>query len=291
MMTKPKLEIIIVTYNSQFWLKKTLSTLKSQVLDGSKTKIIVTVVDNASQDETAELMKREFTWATYHQLDFNRGYAVANNFALKRSQSKYVMLLNSDIEFTAHSNLDKLLTYLDKHSNVAVITPRIEFTDGQIDPACHRGEPTPWASFCYFAKLEELFPKVKFFGGYHQWYLPMNEVHQIGACSGAAMIVRKFAIDQVGWLDEQFFMYAEDLDWCRRFRMANYQIIFYPLVKIIHHKYKSGIKSSSQSIARQTKIYFYQTMLQYYDKHYRKQYPELIRFFLRVFIFIKKGAL
>ncbi|MFH1967115.1 MAG: glycosyltransferase family 2 protein [Patescibacteria group bacterium] len=290
-MTKPRLEIIIVTYNSQFWLKKTLSSLKTEVLDQTKTNMAVTVVDNASQDDTALLMKQEFAWATYHQLNTNRGYSVANNLALKKSQAKYIMLLNSDIEFTPQSKLDDLLSYLDKHSDVAVITPRIEFSNGQLDPACHRGEPTPWASFCYFAKLEDFFPQVKLFGRYHEWYLPLDQIHQIGACSGAAMIARRSAIDQVGWLDEQFFMYAEDLDWCRRFRMANYQIIFYPLAKIIHHKYKSGIKSISQTIALQTKKHFYQTMLQYYDKHYRGQYPELVRFCLRVFIFIKRGAI
>jgi len=290
-MKKPQLEIIIVTYNSQFWLKKTLSSLKTAYLDKTKTKVMVSVVDNASQDDTAQIMKQEFNWVIFHQLSSNQGYAAANNFALKKSQATYVMLLNSDIEFTPNSNLDILLSYLDKHLDTAVITPKVEFSDGQIDPACHRGEPTPWASFCYFSKLEHFFPHIPLFSGYHQWYLPLAQVHQIKACSGAAMIVRRSAIDQVGWLDEQFFMYAEDLDWCRRFRTAKYGIVFHPGVRLIHHKYKSGIKSTSQTIARQTKEYFYRTMLQYYDKHYRKQYPELVRFCLRVFIFIRRGAL
>jgi len=290
-MNKPKLEIIIVTYNSQFWLKKTLSSLKKEYLDKTKTKVNVTIVDNASEDDTSGLMKQEFAWASYQQLDSNKGYAVANNLALKQTEAKYVMLLNSDIEFTPNSNLDTLLNYLDSNKQVAVITPRIEFTDGQLDPACHRGEPTPWASFCYFSKLEKLFPDSRLFGGYHQLNLPLEKIHQIEACSGAGMLVRRSAIDQVGLLDEQFFMYAEDLDWCRRFRDANFKVVFHPEVKIIHHKYKSGIKSTSQSIARQTRNHFYRTMLQYYDKHYRKQYPWIVRFCLRVFIFIKKGAL
>jgi GT2 family glycosyltransferase len=290
-MKKIKLEIIIVTYNSQFWLKKTLSTLKQEYLNHTKFTIKITVVDNASKDETPQMMKKEFDWASYHQLDSNTGYSVANNFALKRSTAEYVMLLNSDIEFTHNSNLDILLKYLDKNKEVAVVTPRIEFTDGKIDPACHRGEPTPWASFCYFTKLEDLFPQSTLFAGYHQWYLPLHKIHQVEACSGAGMIVRKSAIDRVGILDEQFFMYAEDLDWCRRFRQAGYKIVFNPEVRLIHHKYKSGIKSSSQNIARQTKHHFYTTMLQYYDKHYRKPFPSLVRLILRVFIFIKKGAL
>jgi GT2 family glycosyltransferase len=103
--------------------------------------------------------------------------------------------------------------------------------------------------------------------------------------------VRREALKVVGLLDEQFFMYAEDLDWCKRFREAGYQIIYHPQVKIIHHKNKSGIKSVSQSIARKTKLHFYNTMLQYYDKHYSNKYPPLVRQVIRYFIVIKKGAL
>ena len=104
------------------------------------------------------------------------------------------------------------------------------------------------------------------------------------------MIVRNSAIKKVGMLDEQFFMYAEDLDWCKRFRDAGYKIVFYPGVKVIHHKYKSGIKSSNKKTASVTQKFFYDTMLQYYDKHYGDKYPKFVRNLLRYFIFIKKDG-
>lgn len=288
---KSSLEIVIVNYNAQFWLKKTLMSLKKFYLDQAYHQVKVTVVDNASEDDSVAMVKRNFRWANLIQAEANLGFAAANNLALKKTQADYVMLLNSDVEFTAESDLDQLVDYLNQHPKVAVITPKVIFTDGSIDPACHRGEPTLWASLTYFLKLESLMPNSKIFGQYHQGFKDLNQVHQVDAVSGAAMVVRKKAMDQVGLLDERFFMYAEDLDWCFRFRQAGWQIIFYPQVKLIHHKYKSGLKNTSQAIARNTRKHFYDTMLQYYDKHYAHRYPKWVRGLVHTFITIKKGAI
>lgn len=285
------LEIIIVNYNAQFWLKKTLISLKRFYLDKSYHQVSVTVVDNASEDDSVTLIKRNFRWVKLIQAQENLGFAKANNLALKETQADYVMLLNSDVEFTEKSNLDLLVDYLNKHPKVGVITPKAVFTNGQIDPASHRGEPTLWAAFTYFAKLEKLFPKTKLFGQYHQGYKNLDQTHEVDAVSGAAMMVRKQAMDEVGLLDERFFMYAEDLDWCFRFREKGWKVVFYPEVEVIHHKYKSGLKNTSQAIARKTRKHFYNTMLQYYDKHYAHKYPKWVRKLVHVFITIKKGAL
>ena len=288
---KSSLEIIIVNYNAQFWLKKTLSSLKKHYLDQAYHRVTVTVVDNASTDDSSTLVKRNFRWARLVQAEKNLGFAKANNLALEKSRTDYVMLLNSDVEFTANSNLDLLVDHLNQHSQVAVIGPKIIFTDGSLDPACHRGEPTLWAALTYFLKLETLFPKSSWFGQYHQGFKSLNQTHLVDAISGAAMMVRQAAIKQVGLLDERFFMYAEDLDWCRRFRDKGWQVVFYPAVSLIHHKYKSGLKNTSQAIARKTRKHFYNTMLQYYDKHYAQSYPGWVRKLVRIFITIKKGAL
>lgn len=286
-----ELEIIIVNYNSQFWLKKTLSTLNDFYLKQTKKKVKVTVVDNASSDDSIKMIKKEFKWVSLIELKENFGFAVANNQALKKSTAKYVMLLNSDVEFTRESNLDNLLAFLDKRPRVGVITPRVEFTNGEIDPACHRGEPTVWASLSYMSGLEKKFPKSKYFAQYHQTYKNLSNIHTIGACSGAALIARGEYLEKVGLLDERFFMYAEDLDWCKRFREAGYLVVYNPDVKVIHHKNKSGIKSTSQKIARNTRKHFYDTMLQYYDKHYKDAYPSFVRSIIKYILVIKKGAL
>jgi len=104
------------------------------------------------------------------------------------------------------------------------------------------------------------------------------------------MLVRAAAISKVGLLDERFFMYAEDLDWCRRFRQAGYQVVYHPEVTMVHHKYKSGLDSSSGRVAAKTQEYFYDTMLQYYDKHYRHRYPSWLRVAVRVMLLAKRGV-
>ncbi len=283
------LTIIIVNFNAVKWLELTLTTLKKYYLDKTKYQVKVEVVDNASTDGSVNLVKKNFNWVKLTLLETNKGYAVANNLALKAAQSEYVMLLNSDVELNDKSNFDLLLNYLEANPEVAVITPKLLLTNGQIDPACHRGEPTPWASLTYFAGLESIWPKFKPFSQYHQYYKDLNTIHRIDACSGAAMMVRNSAVKKTGFLDERFFMYAEDLDWCRRFRLNGGSVIYYPLVSLIHHKKKSGLQSSAQQTSRQTNEYFYSTMGLYYDKHYAAHYPGWFSWLVKQVINIKKA--
>lgn len=287
--TKMDLSIIILNYNGQFWLKKLLPTLKKNYLDRSKYQVELIVVDNASSDDSVKLMRRDFKWATTIESGRNGGFAFGNNVAIRGNSARYVMLLNSDTEFLAggQSDLDQIIDFMDQNTDVAITSPRVELSDGSLDPASHRGEPTPWASLTYLLGLEKLFPQSKFLAAYHQSYKDLKTIHDIDACSGAAMVVRNSAIQKVGLLDEIFFMYAEDLDWCKRFRDAGYRIVFYPRIKIIHHKYKSGIKSSNKKTASITQQYFYKTMLQYYDKHYKDKYPKFIRTIVKYFVLIK----
>lgn len=287
---KIDLEIIILNYNSQFWLKKALDTLRQHYFLKSKYSIQVTVVDNNSSDDSVSILKKEFSWVKLIALHENNGFAAGNNVALKKSTARYCMLMNSDVESTAQSNFDILLDFMESHPAVGVITPKVIFTNGKLDPACHRGEPTPTASLWYFMGLEKLFPNSRGFGAYHLAYKRLDSIHTVDACSGAAMIVRMEATKKAGFLDERFFMYAEDLDWCKSFRGAGFLVTYHPSVVVIHHKYKSGIKGTSKQIARKTRHHFYDTMLQYYDKHYASQYPNLVRWLLRYFILIKKGA-
>ncbi len=290
MPAKTDLTIIILSYNSQFWLKKTLQTLKDFYLKRTQHDVSVVVVDNASSDGSTTMVKKEFRWAELMEQEGNLGYAVGNNVALAKVKTKYAMLLNSDVEFVSESDLDILIEYMETHPEVAIITPRVEFTDGELDLASHRGEPDLWASFTFFSGLERILPRTKWFGQYHQLYKSMTDVHQIDACSGAAMIIRTSAMKKVGLLDEQYFMYAEDLDWCKRFREAGYAIVFHPEAKVIHHKYKSGLLSTSAHTVFKTRSHFYDTMLQYYDKHYQSRYPQWVRTIIKTILALKKGG-
>lgn len=284
------LAIIIVTYNSQFWLEKTLQTLDLFYLQKTKRSVETVVVDNNSSDATQNMILKQFPWVTFIQLETNTGFAAANNRGISAVAAKNYMLMNSDIELTDNSNLDTLINFATKRKDVGAISPRLLFSDGTMDMACHRGEPTIWASLTYFLGLEKLFPQSTTFGQYHQTYKDLTTIHTIEACSGATMLVKQSTIKKVGPLDERFFMYAEDLDWCKRFRDAGLLIVYHPGVTLIHHKYKSGLKNASQKIAKQTKRHFFDTMLQYYDKHYAHHYPSVVRWLVKIFIVIRKGA-
>src|SRR3972149_2406498 len=137
------LTLIILNYNSQFWLKQNLDSLKKFVLTKTNFKIRTIVVDNHSDDDSLALLGRSYRWVDVIELPENIGFAKGNNVGLKQAKSRYIMLINADLEFTADSNLDLLINYMDENPKVGIITPKVSLSSGAIDPACHRGEPTP----------------------------------------------------------------------------------------------------------------------------------------------------
>lgn len=284
------LSIIILNYNTTEWVRKCLSSLRTFHLKKTAYPTKIIVVDNGSADQSIAQITKDFPEIELMELPGNVGFAAGNNAALHKVKTKYAMLLNSDTEFTAETHLDKLLDYAEAHPEVGVLTPKIQLSGGGLDWASHRGEPTPWASLTYFSKLEKLFPQSELFAQYHQSYKDLNTIHHIDACSGAAMIIQTGALEKVGYLDESFFMYGEDLDWCHRFRAVGYSIVYFPESVIIHYKYKSGLKNQDKSLAKKTKGYFYDTMLQYYDKYYARQYPGFVRSIVKGFINFKKES-
>jgi hypothetical protein len=227
----------------------------------------------------------------------NLGFAKANNIGIKAAQGKNILLLNSDTEinslaiqktlkFLEESRGDVRGNYSDENTGetekssevggIGVVTCKVLLNNGKIDPSCHRGFPTPWNAFCYFAKLEKLFPKLKLFSGYHQYYKDLSSIHEVDAISGAFFMIRRNVTHDVGVFDEDYFMYGEDLDWCFRIKAAGYRIMYNPSYSIIHHKKKSGRASGDIELKKKTQRYFWQTMRIFYEKHYLKKYPRII---------------
>jgi GT2 family glycosyltransferase len=236
----------------------------------------IIVVDNASTDGSADFITKNFPEVKLIVSKKNLGFAAGNNLGIKAATGDIVMLLNSDTQIIGDC-LDICLKYLKKRDRIGVLSPKVVLSDKRLDPACHRGFPTVWNSFCYFVGLEKLFPHQKIFAGYHQLYKDFDKPHWVDAVSGAAMFIRRQVIDEIGLLDEQFFMYAEDLDFCFRAKKAGWQIYFLPKAQVVHFKGSSGTRHKDQNLQSQTKRYFYDTMKQYFDKHYGKKYPKIIR--------------
>ena len=267
-----KLSIIIVSYNTKDYLEDTLQSIK-QSTDHLEKEIIV--VDNASTDGSLEMLNK-FNWVKLINNNHNLGYAAANNSGLKQARGEYILFLNSDTKIFPHT-LSTMIDFMDQHPDVGISTCRVELPSGQIDPASHRGFPTPWNALTYFLGLEKLLPKTKFFSGYHQSWKDMTQVHDIDSPAGAFFLTRKSILDQIGGFDNQFFMYAEDLDLSLRIKQAGWKIMYVPLTKIIHHKKQSG-RASSHSLTRlRTQQHFFTTMKLFYNKHYQRQYSPLVR--------------
>lgn len=259
------LSIVIVSYNTRELLRARLKSLQGQTI----------IVDNASGDGSREMVEKEFPNVDLIKNRQNVGFAKANNQGIRRTKSTYILLLNTDCEATRQA-ITETLKFLDTHQEVGGISCKLVLADGSIDPACHRGFPTPWASLTYFLGLEKLFPASRIFGQYHQGYKPMGEIHDVDCISGAFFLIRREVIEKVGLLDEAFFMYGEDIDWCFRIRKAGYRIQFYPHVSVMHKKHQSGLAHADSQLRLNTQKHFYDAMKLFYNKHYRYRYNPFV---------------
>ena len=203
----------------------------------------------------------------------NKGFAYANNIALKEINSEYVLLLNSDT-IVVDNCLESCVKYMESHENVGALGCKVVLPDGTLDKACRRSFPDFNVSFYKMSGLSRLFPKNKRFGRYNLTYLDEDETYEVDSIVGAFMLVRSEAIKQAGLLDESFFMYGEDIDWCYRIKHANWKIIYYSDAKIIHYKGSSTTKKQSKKLIYE----FYKAMYIFYNKHYKDNNSWLITF-------------
>jgi len=278
---KIDLSIIIVNYNTKNFLRRCLESLISNYE--------IIVVDNNSSDGSPLMVTKEFPQVKLIKNKKNLGFAKANNLAIKKSSGRYILFLNPDT-IVQKDTIKTMIKFMEENPKVGASTCRVELTNGQLDQACHRGFPTAWNAFCYFSGLGKIFPKSKFFAGYSLTYLPLNKVHEIDAGVGAFLIVRREAGEQVGWFDEDYFWYGEDLDFCYRLKQKGWKIMFVPTTKIIHWKgAASGILKHSQKISpasKETKIKATQSSVEvmriFFQKHYQDKYPKIVYWLVMV---------
>lgn len=277
-----ELSIIILNFNTKEYLRKCLtSVFSSKQVDFKAIEVIV--VDNNSSDGSVEMLNKYFTQVKLIKNKENVGFSAGNNIGIRKSNGRLILLLNSDVEVGSNT-IQAMMEYFNSNANVGAASCRLNLPTGQIDPASHRGFPTPLSALFYLSGLEKLFSKFKFFGGYHQGWKDFSVPHQVDVISGAFLLTSKQVIKKVGLLDEQFFMYGEDIDWCYRMRQAGYKIIFNPLVTAVHHKRQSGrdrrdegrrTRAEGKKLA---KYHFVHSMEQFYRKHYMDKYPKFISY-------------
>ena len=262
-----KLSVIIVNYNVRAYLEQCLSTVEEALrdIDGD-----VFVVDNQSTDGSVEMVRSKFPNVKLIANTENVGFSRANNQAIRLSQAEHVVLLNPDT-VVGEDVFRKALDFLDEHQKIGGLGVKMIDGKGNFLPESKRGLPTPAVAFYKIIGLTRLFPHSKVFGRYHLGHLPENEPALIEILSGACMFLRKKTLNEVGLLDESFFMYGEDIDLSYRITLGGYENWYLPQARIIHYKGESTKKSSVNYV-----FVFYNAMAIFAKKHFTQRRTDLV---------------
>ena len=275
-----KLAVIIVNYNVKHFLEQCLIS----ALDAAKNlDCEIYVVDNNSVDGSVEMVSQRFPTVTLIANKKNVGFSKANNQAMRVTNAAYVLLLNPDT-VVEQDTFSKVVDFMDEHPDAGGLGVKMIDGKGKFLPESKRGLPTPSVAFYKIFGLSNLFPKSKTFSKYHLGYLNNDETHEIEILSGAFMLMRKTVLDKVGLLDEDFFMYGEDIDLSYRIILGGYKNYYYPDTTIIHYKGESTKKSSVNYV-----FVFYRAMIIFAKKHFSQKNAKLFSFLINLAIYIRAG--
>lgn len=287
----PVLAVVILNYNRADLLADCLGSIFAHP---TTCMLDVWVVDNASSDNSVEIVRTKFPHVHLVVSEYNGGFAYGNNLALRKiiysaeeggstkNVPDYVLLLNNDT-IVPPGALDGLVAYLENHIDVGVVGPKLVLPDGSLDLACRRSFPTPMVAFYRMVGLSRLFPRSRWFGRYNLTYLDPNVEAEVDSVVGACMLVRTSVIREVGLLDEQFFMYGEDLDWAYRIKQYGWRVVYYPTVQILHYKRAASTRHALPSIRA-----FYDAMRIFHRKHYAAITSPPLNILIEVGITIKE---
>lgn len=253
-----QVSVIVVSWNTCNFLRQCLGS----IVHGSSTRVCeIIVVDNASSDGSAEMVEREFPQVTLIRAGSNLGFARANNLAMQRARGSLLALVNSDA--MAHAGcLDILAEFLARHPDVGLVGPRVNGGDGELQRTCRR-LPTLWNTACRTLALDRLFASNRMFSGYEMTPDEHASGRNVEVLSGCFCVARRAAVAEVGGLDEQFFFYGEDIDWCKRLSDAGWDLMYVPEATATHF----GGGSTSNAPLRYS-IEILRATLKYWRKHH-----------------------
>lgn len=277
MLERPVLHVVVVNYRTAELTRDAIEHLQTSRIHDRD--VVIWLVDNGSGDESARQLRAAFPGIRHISSQQNLGFAGGNNLALAEiaagtddsdRHNTLVLLLNSDVQVEPDA-IQQCLTFMDEHPDAGVVGPRVLLPDGSLDLACRRAFPTPVNAFWKLSGLARRYPDNPRFAGYNLTYLPEDKTAEVDSVGGACMLVRLLAIDQVGLLDDRFFMYGEDLDWSYRIKAAGWRVYYYPEATVVHLKSASARRQSRRMIYE-----FYRAMWLFHAKHYARRTPVLI---------------
>ena len=268
--TAPDLSIVIVNWNTRDLLAQCLESVVASpnlripdsvnqpgMHDLPPITIEVRVVDNASTDGSAHMVRARFPWVRLVENRENVGFARANNQAIRESEAHYVLLLNPDTEVTLGA-LEILVRFIDAHPQASAVGPRLLNPDGTLQPSCHPAPTLPGELWRLF-HLDALWP----YGLYPMAEWDLDTPRRVDVVQGACLLLRRAALDQVGLFDEAYFMYSEEVDLCHRLRRADWSLYWVPEAQVVHYG-----SQSTQQMAAEMFLQLYQSKLLYFRKHH-----------------------
>lgn len=277
-----KISVSIVNYNAGDFLLRCLESLEKS----TNVDLDIYVVDNASSDNSLEKAIKKFPKVNFIKNQENLGFSKAHNQILRKIKTEFILILNPDTEVSSDA-ISKMVLFLEKNPKVGALTCKLVLENGKLDWASHRGFPTPLASFMYyFLKDDSL---------YHLSKKSLDTPHEVDAISGSFFMTRKSVLEKVGLFDEDYFMYAEDIDLCYRIKKAGLKIMYVPTATTIHHKgVSSGLKKHSQHVTtadlvtkKRSYDSFYNAMEIFYKKRMKQSYPFFVNWLVYLGINLK----
>ncbi len=273
-----KLSVIIVNYNVRYFLEQCLHSVKA-ASNGLKVEIFV--VDNASVDGSSKMVKDKFPEVHLISNTDNVGFAKANNQAIAKSKGEYILLLNPDTVIETDT-FSKMAAFMDSHPDAGGLGVKMVDGKGNFLPESKRGLPTPSVAFYKIFGFSRIFPRSERFNRYHLGFLDKEQTHEVDVLSGACMLIRKKVLDSIGYLDEQFFMYGEDIDLSYRIKQSGYRNYYLPETRIIHYKGESTKKGSLNYV-----FVFYNAMIIFAKKHFSKKNARIFSIFINLAIYFR----
>lgn len=275
-----KLSIVIVNYNVKYFLEQCLLSVH-KAIQGTEAEVFV--VDNNSVDGSMEMVEQKFPWVKAIINKDNVGFSKANNQAIRESSGEYVLLLNPDT-VVEENTFTSTLNFMDTHTDAGALGVKMIDGKGNYLPESKRGLPTPSVAFYKISGLTSLFPRSKRFARYYMGHLAENGNHEVEILAGAFMLMRRSALEKAGLLDEDFFMYGEDIDLSYRIIKAGYKNYYFSDTSIIHYKGESTKKGSLNYV-----YVFYRAMVIFAEKHFSGSYAKLFGLFINIAIYLRAG--
>ena len=254
------ISVVIVTHNCETFIKQCIGSL---LFSGSHPDMEIIAVDNASGDKTVELLRTDFPNIKVIQNTKNLGFTKANNLGIKEAKGRYVFILNTDTEFLGGS-LEEMIRFLDRNPGCGILGPKLLDNDGKIQLSCRAFPSYSAAFFNRYSLLTMIFPRSKYADIYLKANCSHDTIQQVDWVSGAAMVIRKECFLDIGNFDEEFFMYCEDIDICKRAKDKGWKVFYYPRLYFTHFIGGTLKRTSFSSI-----LWHHQSIWHYYKKHFK----------------------